>query len=136
MICLDTNVAIALLGGEAAAVRHRYRQALTDGETFALSSIVLFELWFGVEKSARKEANQKKLAGLVSSPMQIIHFDSTDAEEAADVRAYLRREGTPIGPYDILIAAQARRRGALLITANTREFARVPRLKIEDWTIP
>jgi tRNA(fMet)-specific endonuclease VapC len=53
-----------------------------------------------------------------------------------DIRAALERAGTPIGPYDLLVAAQARRRDALLETANEREFARVPRLKFEDWTMP
>ena len=66
--------------------------------------------------------------------MQVLDFDAEDAEEAGDIRATLQRAGTPIGPYDILIAAQARRRDALLVTANTREFARVPGLQIEDWT--
>jgi tRNA(fMet)-specific endonuclease VapC len=52
------------------------------------------------------------------------------------VIAALERAGTPIGPYDVLIAAQARRRRAVLVTANGREFARVPRLKLEDWAAP
>ena len=56
-----------------------------------------------------------------------------DAEEAGNIRAALERAGKPIGPYDVLIAAQARRRGATLVTANEREFARVPGLKTEDW---
>ena len=60
-------------------------------------------------------------------------FESQDAEEAGDIRAALERTGKPIGPYDLLIAAQARRRGATLITANEREFARVPGLKTADW---
>ena len=64
---------------------------------------------------------------------QVFDFEPDDAEEAGDIRAALERAGTPIGPYDVLIAAQARRRGAMLVTANRREFARVPRLKTEDW---
>jgi len=60
-------------------------------------------------------------------------FEPEDAEEAGDIRATLERLGTTIGPYDILIAAQARRRGAILATANEREFSRVPGLKTEDW---
>jgi tRNA(fMet)-specific endonuclease VapC len=63
-------------------------------------------------------------------------FEPGDAEEAGDIRAALERSGTPTGPYDILIAAQARRRSAVLITANEREFARVPGLKTEDWASP
>jgi tRNA(fMet)-specific endonuclease VapC len=72
----------------------------------------------------------------VSSPVQVLTFDAMDAQEAGDIRARLRRAGTPIGPDDILIAAQARRRNALLVTANTREFAQVPGLRIEDWAVP
>jgi tRNA(fMet)-specific endonuclease VapC len=60
-------------------------------------------------------------------------FDAADAEEAGDIRAALERAGTPIGAYDILIAGQARRRGAVLVTANTAEFRCVPGLRIEDW---
>ena len=59
-----------------------------------------------------------------------------DAREAGDIRAALERTGTPIGPYDVLIAAQARRRGAMLATANVREFARVPGLRLVDWSAP
>jgi tRNA(fMet)-specific endonuclease VapC len=66
---------------------------------------------------------------------QVLSFESGDAEEAGEIRSALERMGTPIGPYDVLVAAQARRRDALLVTANEREFARVPRLKFEDWAI-
>jgi tRNA(fMet)-specific endonuclease VapC len=134
MICLDTNVAIALLSGEASPVRSRFEEAVALGETIAASSVVLFELWFGAEKSARRDANVRKIATFMGSPLKVLDFDAGDAEEAGQIRALLRRDGTPIGPYDVLIAAQARRRDAVLVTANTREFARVPGLKLEDWT--
>lgn len=68
--------------------------------------------------------------------MRVLNFDQDDAREAGEIRATLRAAGTPIGPYDVLIAAQARRRDAVLITTNTREFVRVPGLRIEDWTKP
>ena len=61
-------------------------------------------------------------------------FTDADAEEAGDIRLDLERAGTPIGPYSVLIAAQARRRGATLVTASARKFARVPGLRTEDWT--
>ena len=61
-------------------------------------------------------------------------FDEADASEAADIRAHLRRRGTPIGPFDVLIAAQAGRAGTPLVTANTGEFGRVPGLQILDWS--
>ena len=64
---------------------------------------------------------------------EILTFDPGDAQEAAEIRASLEAKGTPIGPYDILIAAQARRRGAVLVTANRREFERVSGLMVTDW---
>jgi len=63
-------------------------------------------------------------------------LDAEDAREAGNIRAALFKLGTPIGPYDILIAAQARRRDAILVTSNEREFARVSGLKMEDWALP
>jgi tRNA(fMet)-specific endonuclease VapC len=135
MICLDTNAAISLLSGRGTPVRSRFEEALKSGETVAASSIVLFELWFGSAKSVRREGNARKIVELVASPIDVLNFDEDDAREAGDIRADLRRKGTPIGPYDILIAAQARRRDALLVTANVREFARVPRLRTEDWSV-
>jgi tRNA(fMet)-specific endonuclease VapC len=62
-------------------------------------------------------------------------FEPADAEEAGDIRAALEQAATPIGPYDVLLAGQVRRRDALLVTANERKFARVPRLKFEDWAV-
>lgn len=134
MICLDTNAVISLLNDEASPLFARVGSAIEDGQEVSFSSIVLFELWYGVGMSARREWNAQRIADFVSGPLQVLDFTAEDAEEAGDVRAALRRVGTPIGPYDILIAGQARRRDALLVTANTREFARVPGLKIEDWT--
>jgi tRNA(fMet)-specific endonuclease VapC len=136
MICLDTNAAIALLSGAATPVRSRFEDALKGGEQIAASSIVLFELWFGSAKSARREGNARKIVELVASPIDVLNFDEEDAREAGDIRADLKRRGTPIGPYDLLIAAQARRRDALLVTANVREFARVPGLRTKDWSAP
>jgi tRNA(fMet)-specific endonuclease VapC len=89
----------------------------------------------GIAKSARRNDNIERLAIFLQLPITIVPFDAEDAEEAGDIRAVLERAGTPIGPYDVLIAGQARRRGAVLVTANTREFARVPGMKTEDWTI-
>ena len=97
---------------------------------------MLFELWYGAAKSARPERNARRIADFLAGPIEILAFEPADAEEAGYIRATLERAGTPIGPYDLLVAAQARRRDALLVTANEREFARVPRLKFEDWTMP
>ena len=133
MIYLDTNVVIGCLTGRLPALAERLeRELLTDD--IALPTIVLFELQYGIAKSARPQDNAERLATFLELPIVILPFESGDAEEAGDIRAALERAGTPIGPYDILIAAQARRRSATLVTANLREFAHVPRLKTEDWT--
>jgi tRNA(fMet)-specific endonuclease VapC len=133
MICLDTNAVIAALNSKTTPVRHRLDAALSAGSKVAVSSIVYFELWFGVAKSARPERNARRIADFMELGIEILDFDAEDARDASDIRAFLAKAGTPIGPYDILIAAQARRREALLVTANNREFARVPGLKIKDW---
>jgi tRNA(fMet)-specific endonuclease VapC len=75
----------------------------------------------------------QRIADFLAGPIQVLPFETADAEEAGDIRAALEQAGTPIGPYDLLLAGQARRHDALLVTANEREFARVPRLKFEDW---
>ena len=135
MICLDTNAVIAALKGGATPFAARYDLELPKGR-LAVSSVVLFEMCFGIAKSARSQDNRARLALFLRSPIAILDFDADDAGEAGQIRAALERAGTPIGPYDLLIAAQARRRGAVLVTANTREFARVPGLRLEDWSIP
>ena len=135
MHCLDTNVVIAVLTGLQPRLTERFRRALTQ-DTLALPAIALFELQYGAAKSDRRAENEDRLATFLSAPIAILPFDAEDAADAAeagDMRAALSKAGTPIGPYDLLIAAQARRRGAILATANVREFARVPRLKVEDW---
>ncbi len=134
MICLDSNVVIAVINGRSPQVRERMEQALVSEEPIALSAIVLFELWFGIAKSERRAENIAELEAFLARGFEILALDGDDAEEAGDIRATLARAGTPIGPYDVLIAAQARRRDATLVTATGRKFARVPGLKIEDWT--
>jgi tRNA(fMet)-specific endonuclease VapC len=134
MICLDTNVVIILLKRQISVVRERLRAEQRQGTPVAVSSLVLHELWYGVSKSAQQSANAGRIQRFLSGPFSILQFDEKDAQEAGDIRAFLERKGEPIGPYDILIAAQARRRNALLITANEREFARVPGLTIENWS--
>jgi len=114
-------------------VRARIEAAIGRDGALAMSSVVLFELWYGAAKSARPERNAQRIADFLTGPIEVLPFEFADAQEAGDIRSALERVGSPIGPYDVLIAAQARRRDALLVTANGREFERVPRLKLEDW---
>jgi tRNA(fMet)-specific endonuclease VapC len=135
MLHLDTNVVIALLNGRHAGLRQRFREVLMAGTPVAMSVIVHHELMYGAAHSARRAENERKIALFVSgSRLDLASFDEIDAAEAADIRAYLRRLAQPIGPYDALIAGQARRAGATLVTANRAEFERVPRLVVVDWT--
>lgn len=133
MICLDTNAVIAAIKGTPGPLLDRFETELPLG-TLALSTVVLFELHYGVANSSRRKENEARLAVFLQAPFTIWPFEPEDAEEAGHLRAALKRAGTPIGPYDLLIAAQARRRGAVLVTANVAEFARVPDLTVEDWS--
>lgn len=133
-VCLDTNAVIAAINRRAPTVRQRLEAALTAGMPVGLPAVVLFELRYGIAKSARPRENAAALTVFLALDLEAWPFDPDDADEAGEIRAVLERAGTPIGPYDVLIAAQARRRGAVLVTANTAEFARVPGLRTEDWT--
>jgi tRNA(fMet)-specific endonuclease VapC len=131
---LDTNAVIALLKNQPAEVRSRLRYALSRGDAIAVSTIVLYELWYGVARSGRRRENAERLRIFLSGNIEIVAFEEEDAMAAGDLRAALEAAGTPIGPYDLLIAAQALRSGATLVTANVSEFARVRGLVWQDWT--
>jgi len=133
---LDTNVCIALLNGNPPVVRRRFLQARRRGSEVVTSTIVAFELWYGVAKSARREANQERLAIFFAGAIARVTFDEEDAQIAGEIRAVLEKNGCSIGAYDLLIAAQALRCSGTLVTANVAEFARVPGLTWVDWTAP
>jgi tRNA(fMet)-specific endonuclease VapC len=130
---LDTNACIALINGTPKDVRRRFRRAISRNGTMLVSSVVVFELWYGVFKSERAEANSHRLEAFLSGPLEWTLFDEEDAREAGRVRAELELAGKPIGGYDVLLAGQARRRRATLVTSNAREFDRVKGLKWENW---
>ena len=132
---LDTNAVVALLRDKPAAVRDRYRAALASGDSLALSSVVVFELWYGVAKSSQVQQNTDRLRVLLSGDLELLDFDDEDARTAGQVRAALEKDGKPIGAYDVLIAGQALRRGLTVVTANTSEFGRVADLSWQDWTV-
>lgn len=134
MIFLDTNVTIAALNDRPRIVADTLAERMARGDRIAMSTIVLFELWFGIAKGTRRQDNTDQLGRFLTSKIEIVTFDEDDASVAGEVRAALRQAGIPIGLYDILIAGQALRHGATLVTANTREFSRVEGLKVEDWS--
>jgi tRNA(fMet)-specific endonuclease VapC len=130
---LDTNVCIALINGKPAAVRKRFQRVVQKGARVSVSTIVAFELWYGVAKSSQKEGNTNRLETFLSGPLSLLPFDEEDAKAAGKVRAEIEAAGRPIGAYDLLIAGQALRHKMTLVTANTKEFQRVPGLVFEDW---
>jgi tRNA(fMet)-specific endonuclease VapC len=135
MIHLDTNAVIAVLNPAANRIRDKFDRRLRLGGGVAISVIVIFELRFGIAKSALRAANAARLDEFLALPIEVLAFEQPDAEEAGEIRVELERIGRPIGSYDVLIAAQARRHAATLVTANYDEFARVPGLAVEDWSL-
>jgi tRNA(fMet)-specific endonuclease VapC len=130
---LDTNACIALINGKPAAVRARLAKAVDAGSQVLVPAVVVFELWYGVAKSARPEANARRVETFFAGPVRLLAFEEEDARRAGAVRAALEIAGKPIGAYDVLIAGQALCHKLTLVTANAREFGRVKGLVWEDW---
>lgn len=128
---LDTNAVIALVGRRSSELLGRVEAS--EPGSLAVSSIVAHELWYGAYRSQKVAFNLETLR-LLFTDLALLDFDREDARVAGEIRAELSRQGTPIGPYDALIAGQARARGLILVTNNTGEFRRVAGLSLEDWT--
>jgi tRNA(fMet)-specific endonuclease VapC len=133
MYLLDTNACIALINNKSPSVRTRLQKALAQDEKVLVSSVVAFELWYGVAKSARPESNARLVETFFAGPVSLLAFEPEDAKVAGRLRAGLEAVGKPIGAYDLLLAGQALRHQLTLITANVREFGRVKGLEWEDW---
>ncbi len=127
---LDTDTCIYALKQNPAVLRHLLAQSRED---IAVSVITEAELRTGAAKST-SAARTLRLVENFLRPLGILEFTSSDAASYAQVRAKLERAGTPIGPLDTLIAAQAVARKLVLVSNNEREFSRVAGLRIENWT--
>ena len=125
---LDTNAVIALLNDGKSRLAQRARQH--SPADIGMSAVVSHELFYGAFKSQRVERN---VALVDSLQFKVIEFDKEDSRHAGAIRAALGALGSAIGPYDVLIAGQARARGLVLVSHNMREFKRVPELQVEDW---
>ena len=127
---LDTNICIYL-------IKKRPPEALAQFKRHspldvAISTITLFELEYGVEKSQYRQRSQDALAKFLL-PFNLLELDRSAATDAAAIRAELEKKGLPIGPYDLLIAGLARSQNMTLVTNNTKEFERVDGLRLENW---
>ena len=130
MYLLDTNVCIQFLNGTSENIKTNLQQH-TPAE-ISLCSIVKAELSFGARHSQQVERNLSRLKQFFA-PFASLPFDDRCAEEYAQIRADLSRQGKIIGPNDLMIAAIARVHDAILITHNMGEFSRVTNLRLEDW---
>lgn len=133
MYLLDTNVCVQYLRGKNARVRQRLAACPTYD--VALCSVVLSELYLGTLRSADPARNRMEVdqfaAPFISHPL-----DDVAADVCSRIRHHLESLGTPIGPYDMQIAAIALVKNCTLVTHNTNEFSRVPGLSLEDWEAP
>ena len=129
-LLLDTNICIYALKQNRAVLQRLLAHSRAD---VAVSVITEAELRTGAAKSAAATKTLRLVENFLR-PLTIVEFLSSDAEAYASVRAKLERAGTPIGPLDTLIAAQAIARKLVLVSNNEREFGRVAGLRVDNWT--
>jgi len=129
MYVIDTNTLIYFFKGMG-NVPNKF--LAVSPKEIAIPSIVIYELEYGIAKSSSPKKRQGQLKELCSL-VEILPFDDESARISASIRAKLEKKGTPIGPYDILIAGTALQHQGILITNNTKEFSRVPKLKLDNW---
>lgn len=128
---LDTNICIYVIKKKPDKVVKEFLK-YKKGD-LVISSIVLAELEYGVQKSQYHEKSRAALA-LFLTPLEIVPFDSNAAKEYGKIRSDLEKKGTPIGGMDMLIAAHALNLKLPLVTNNEGEFKKVPKLKVVNWT--
>lgn len=131
---LDTNICVYLLKRRPAAVCRRLEaEAPSD---VAISAITRCELAFGVARSAPAHTARNRLAlSEFVRPFRVLDFPGAAAAHFGRIKAQLFAAGTPIGPFDLLIAAHALHEGLTLVTNNVREFERIPGLSLENWAL-
>ncbi len=127
---LDTNICIYLVKKQPSQVLEKLTSL--DIKDVCVSAITVGELQYGVAKSQFPEKNKMALLQFLA-PLTILPFDSKAALDYGNIRANLETKGTPIGPYDALIAAHAVSSNCILVTNNIKEFQCVSHLKVENW---
>ena len=129
---LDTDICIYAINERPARVLQALREHEAAG--LGISAVTAAELFYGVARTG-SERNLRALRNFLA-PLEVAPFDGAAAEVCGSLRAWLASQGTPIGPYDTQIAAHAHAVGATLVTNNTRQFARAPGLRVENWAEP
>jgi tRNA(fMet)-specific endonuclease VapC len=126
---LDTDISIYTIKNRPAVVRDAFN---AHAGQMCVSTVTQMELIFGAEKSSMPARNLADVEGFLAR-LEVLDFDAAAATHAGQIRAELARLGTPIGPYDQMIAGHARSRGLVVVSNNTAEFARVAGLRIANW---
>jgi tRNA(fMet)-specific endonuclease VapC len=130
MYLLDTNICIYALNGKHPALTKKLLSVSPDD--ICISSITVGELEYGAAKSKWSDKTRQMIYAFLSN-FTVLSFDETDALLFGRLRAKLAADGTPIGAYDVMIAAQGVNRKLTVVTHNTKEFSRVPGITLEDW---
>lgn len=126
---LDTNICIYVIKNYPAKLRETFNRL---AEQLCISTVTLAELSYGAEKSARRLENLQAVDQFAAR-LDVLAFSPKASAHYGQIRVALERSGKPIGPHDMLIAAHARAEGLSVVTNNTREFRRVPGLRVENW---
>lgn len=128
---LDTNTCIYALKGIYPSIERKLRGLTPD--SIKIPSLVKAELLFGCEKSQRKKRTRDAVEVFLF-PFEVVPFCAKAAEHYAEIRSRLEKKGLPIGPNDLIIAATVAANRGVLVTHNVKEFRRIGKLKVEDWT--
>lgn len=128
---LDTDICVYTIKNRPAVVRGAFSRY--SGQ-LCVSAVTAMELMFGAAKSSAPARTQEQVEGFLAR-LDVMDYDAGAASNTAELRGELGRSGTPIGPYDVMIAGHARALGLVLVTNNEREFQRVPGLRLENWAV-
>lgn len=126
---LDTNILIYTIKNRPEQVKNAFNHHVGQ---MAISTISIGELIYGAEKSSQPERNLSDIEGLIAR-LDVLDFDEKAAAHFGEIRARLYAVGQPIGPYDMMLAGQARSQGLIMVTNNIKEFEKVPGLRLENW---
>ena len=129
MYILDTNTLIYFFKGIGNVADNLLAVSPKD---IGIPAVVLYELEYGISRSTSPKKKTKQLEELCAL-VEVLAFGSEEAKTSAIIRASLEKKGTPIRPYDVMIAGTVLSKQGILVTNNTKEFRRVPKLKIIDW---
>ncbi len=127
---LDTNVCINFLRGNNVTLHEKFMAVSQENKY--LCSVVVSELYYGAYKSQQEAKNLETVANFAAR-FQLLTFDNESAKIFGQIRTFLEKQGTPIGAYDLQIAAIALQHDLTLVTHNTREFSRISLLQLDDW---